>query len=106
MQLDPLGIGVTVVCLGYVRTRTGESGRNRQERYGPVIAPYPVGHTGKLAARSVELQQAGLDPATVAAEVIAAIRSGALYVYTHPEMRGEVDERFAAISAAPDDARR
>ena len=33
-QLKPYGIGVTVLCPGYVRTRIGESGRNRPERYG------------------------------------------------------------------------
>src|SRR5262245_35411600 len=32
MQLRPLGIGVTVVCPGFVRTRISESRRNRQER--------------------------------------------------------------------------
>ncbi len=36
MQIKPFGIGVTVLCPGYVRTRIGESGRNRPERYGPV----------------------------------------------------------------------
>src|SRR5579871_504428 len=33
-QLKPLGIGVSVLCPHFVRTRIGESGRNRQERYG------------------------------------------------------------------------
>ena len=28
------------------------------------------------------------------------IRAGELYIFTHPEMRDEVDERFAAIDAA------
>ena len=34
MQLKPYGIGVSVLCPSYVRTRIGESGRNRQPRYG------------------------------------------------------------------------
>jgi hypothetical protein len=34
--------------------------------------------------------------------VLAAIRDDELYVFTHPDMRGAVDERFAAIQAAMD----
>ena len=34
-QLKPLGIGVSVLCPGYVRTRIGESGRNRPEPLRP-----------------------------------------------------------------------
>jgi NAD(P)-dependent dehydrogenase (short-subunit alcohol dehydrogenase family) len=32
--LEAFGIGVTVVCPGFVRTRIMESARNRHERYG------------------------------------------------------------------------
>ncbi|HLX15461.1 MAG TPA: hypothetical protein VKS24_09670 [Bradyrhizobium sp.] len=45
---------------------------------------------------------AGLDPSDVAARVLLAIRKDDLYVFTHPKMREEVDERFAAIQAAMD----
>ena len=34
MQLQPHGIGVSVLCPSFVRTRIGESGRNRPGRYG------------------------------------------------------------------------
>ena len=37
-QLKPHGIGVSVLCPGFVRTRIGESGRNRPERYGQTQA--------------------------------------------------------------------
>jgi hypothetical protein len=46
--------------------------------------------------------QAGLDPAAVAARVLDAISNDELYVFTHPNMRAGVDERFAAIQAAMD----
>ena len=45
---------------------------------------------------------AGLDPAAVAARVLAAIREDELYIFTHPGMRAEVEGRFAAILAAMD----
>jgi NAD(P)-dependent dehydrogenase (short-subunit alcohol dehydrogenase family) len=99
-QLGPLGIGVTVLCPGYVRTRIGESGRNRPERYGMAQTPDPASPAGMLVAQIAERLRAGLDPSAVAARVLAAIRQDELYVFTHPEMAGEVEQRFAAITAA------
>jgi NAD(P)-dependent dehydrogenase (short-subunit alcohol dehydrogenase family) len=104
MQLKPLGIGVTVLCPGFVRTRISGSARNRPEHYGPARAPDPASPAGRLAAESARLQQAGLDPADIAAQTLTAIREDELYVFTHPEMHDEVKERFAAIVAAMDKA--
>ncbi|THD70626.1 MAG: SDR family NAD(P)-dependent oxidoreductase [Bradyrhizobium sp.] len=103
-QLKPLGIGVTVLCPGYVRTRIGESGRNRPERYGAAPTLDPASPAGAVVARIAELLKAGLDPSEVAARVLAAIREDELYVFTHPEMRAELEQRFAAIRAAMDKA--
>jgi NAD(P)-dependent dehydrogenase (short-subunit alcohol dehydrogenase family) len=103
-QLKPLGIGVSVLCPGFVRTRIGESGRNRPERYGATQTPDPASPAGLLLAQIAERLQSGLDPSQIAARVLAAIRGDELYVFTHPEMRCEVEERFAAIMAAMDKA--
>jgi NAD(P)-dependent dehydrogenase (short-subunit alcohol dehydrogenase family) len=102
LQLVPLGIGVTVLCPGFVRTRISESGRNRHTRYGPVHVPDPASPAGALAARQAELARSGLAASEVAAQTLAAIRTGDLYVFTHPHMRDEVEERFTAILAALD----
>jgi NAD(P)-dependent dehydrogenase (short-subunit alcohol dehydrogenase family) len=99
-HLKPLGIGVSVLCPGWVRTRITESGRNRSERYG---ASRPPDLTGP-AAVVAELVNTGLDPATVAERVLTAIREDELYVFTHPEMRAPLEERFTAILAAMDKA--
>ncbi len=104
MQLKPLGIGVTVLCPGFVRTRISGSGRNRPDRYGATQTPDPASAAGRLAAESARLQAAGLDPADIAAQALTAIREDELYVFTHPEMHDEVKERFAAIVAAMDKA--
>jgi NAD(P)-dependent dehydrogenase (short-subunit alcohol dehydrogenase family) len=104
MQLKPLGIGVSVLCPGFVRTRISESGRNRPERYGPAQAQTPASPAGMLAAHLAKQSQAGLDPSEVASQVLTAIREDDLYVFTHPEMRDEVEERFAAVIAALDKA--
>jgi NAD(P)-dependent dehydrogenase (short-subunit alcohol dehydrogenase family) len=104
MRLEPLGIGVTVLCPGYVRTRIIESGRNRPERYGPARTPDPASPSAAAAAQIAELVQSGLDPSDVAARALTAVREDELYVFTHPQMRTEVEERFAAILAAMDKA--
>jgi NAD(P)-dependent dehydrogenase (short-subunit alcohol dehydrogenase family) len=103
-QLKPFGIGVSVLCPGFVRTRIGESGRNRPERYGATQTPDPASPAGLLIAQIAERLQSGLDPSDVAARVLAAIREEELYVFTHPEMRAELEDRFAAIMAAMEQA--
>jgi NAD(P)-dependent dehydrogenase (short-subunit alcohol dehydrogenase family) len=101
-QLKPFGIGVSVLCPSFVRTGIGESGRNRPARYGPVPTLDPTSPAAAIVAEIGRRLQAGLDPADVAARVLAAIRDDELYVFTHPGMRSEVEARFAAILAAMD----
>jgi NAD(P)-dependent dehydrogenase (short-subunit alcohol dehydrogenase family) len=101
-QLKPHGIGVSVLCPHFIRTRIHESGRNRQGRYGETQTPDPASPAGQMLALITASIAAGLDPADVAARVLAAIRDDELYVFTHPDMRNHVDARFAAIEAAMD----
>jgi NAD(P)-dependent dehydrogenase (short-subunit alcohol dehydrogenase family) len=106
MRLAPLDIGVTVLCPGFVRTRISESGRNRQERYGPTRVPPPGSPAAMFAATLANLSNSGLDPLDVARRVITAIRSNELYVFTHagPEWRSELERRFDTILLAMDRA--
>lgn len=99
LQLQPLGIGVSVLCPGFVRTCISDSARTRHKRYGPA----PSART-PLASLVAERVEAGLDPEIVAQQVLTAIYEDRLYIFTHPEMRGEMDQRFAAIQAAMDRA--
>lgn len=99
-QLKSQGIGVTVLCPSYVRTRISESGRNRQAGYGHAPALDAASPSARLAAEVARQVQAGIEPSQVAARVIEAICGNQLYVFTHPNMRHEVDDRFAAIQMA------
>src|SRR5438046_1734498 len=87
LRLRPLGIGVSVLCPDFVRTRIGESGRNRPERYGQTKPLDPASPAAALVAEIGRRIEAGLEPADVAAKVLAAIRDDELYVFTHPGMR-------------------
>ena len=85
-----------------VRTRIGESGRNRPGRYGQSQPLDPASPAAAMVAEIARQIEAGLDPATVAARVLAAIREEELYIFTHPGMRAQAERRFAAILAAMD----
>jgi NAD(P)-dependent dehydrogenase (short-subunit alcohol dehydrogenase family) len=102
LQLKPFGIGVSVLCPSFVRTRIGESGRNRPERYGQSQPLDPASPAAAMVAEIARQIGAGLDPATVAARVLEAIRQDELYIFTQPGMREKVEPRFAAILAAMD----
>src|SRR3954469_10324913 len=101
-ELGPHGIGVSVLCPSYVRTGIGASGRNRPARYGASQPLDPASPAAAMVAEIARSLQAGLDPADVAARVLDAIRDERLYIFTHPGMRAEVEDRFAAILAAMD----
>jgi len=97
VELKPFGIGVSILCPGVVRTNILESARNRSERYGPTTPPDPA---NPLYTRLAELVRTGMEPAEVARRVLEAIRKDELYVFTHPETREAVEQRFQSILAA------
>jgi NAD(P)-dependent dehydrogenase (short-subunit alcohol dehydrogenase family) len=101
-QLKPHGIGVSVLCPEFVRTRIGESGRNRPARYGAAPVLDPSSLAAAMVAQIRERIETGIDPADVARRVLSAIRNDELYVFTHPDMRRVVEGRFEAIQAAMD----
>src|ERR1700719_3066131 len=102
MQLQPHGIGVSVLCPEYVRTRIGESGRNRPERYGASPQLDPASQAAQVVAEIARRLEAGIDPGQVAAKVLEAIKNEQFYIFTHPNMRQAVDGRCVAIQAAMD----
>ena len=98
LDLEPHGIGVSVLCPGGVRTRIMESARNRPT----VLAdtrPDPV--TDKFAAEAIE---SGMEPVDVGRIVVAAIRRKDLYILPQPAARPFVEQRLDQILAAFDTA--
>lgn len=100
LQLAPKGIGMSVLCPGFVRTRIHESARARQDRYGGAAAD-PA-----LNAASAAAVLAGIDADVVGERVREAIHAGEFYIFTHPNMRASVQARFAGIMAGFDAADR
>ncbi|MFO1117367.1 MAG: SDR family NAD(P)-dependent oxidoreductase [Beijerinckiaceae bacterium] len=104
VELKDRGVGVSVICPGFVRTRIPTSARNRPGRYGAATKPSPGSRGAAILAHVAERNEAGIDPDFVAGRAMEAMRDDELYVFTNPDMRDEVYERLDAIRAALDRA--
>ena len=94
-ELEPDGIGVSLLCPAGVRTRIGEARRNRQAQFGgPVVAP-PRPPRGPDADRDPRW----LDPMDVGKLVIQGIRRNRLYIHTDASWERLYRERFERILA-------
>ncbi|SLN57880.1 SDR family NAD(P)-dependent oxidoreductase [Oceanibacterium hippocampi] len=98
-DLEGSGIGVSVLCPGFVRTRIHEAGRNRPA--GPGEQPRaPVADEQSQVGEIARGVLSGIEPVEIAGQVIAAIREGRFYIFTHPELAEYVAERHDAIMGA------
>lgn len=95
------GVGVSVLCPGWVQTRIHESGRNRPAAAGPdtgVDGEADNGFAGILGG----LIATGLNPADVAQQVLDAVQARRFYVLTHNEWEPMVSARVDRIIARDD----
>ena len=101
-ELAGSNIGVSVLCPGAVNTEFYESRRNAPASVPP---PPPNSRDGRALAEGVKrTMEHGIPPAEAAARVLAGIRDNDLYIFTHPEMRGLVQDRYTRLAAAFDKA--
>ncbi|MFZ3033156.1 MAG: SDR family NAD(P)-dependent oxidoreductase [Parvibaculum sp.] len=98
-QLAAEGIGVSVLCPGFVSTRIHESARTRQERFGAAEET-----NSEAASIGAQLVQAGIPADVVGACVFEAVRDNDFYIFTHPDMRPAVEQRFQRIMEGFDKA--
>jgi NAD(P)-dependent dehydrogenase (short-subunit alcohol dehydrogenase family) len=97
-ELEPHGIGVSVLCPMVVATNINENSiRNRPEHLRPKAPPPPSPPAGSLQGGTVTAE-------AVAARVVRAIDAGRLYVLTHPEQREMLRRRAARLDQAFEDA--
>lgn len=100
------GIGVSVLCPGFIRTRIMESARALPERLaGQVALPDPDAPLPPFAAMAMQAIQNGIDPLYVGELVIEGIEGNWPYIFTDNDFEGGVDLRFAAIKAGFDKIR-
>jgi len=89
------GVGCTVICPEFVRTRIHESDRNLP----PDVAPVAPEDADAAAGRAMfsAFVEAGMAPEDVAAEAVDAVRNGRFYVLPHDTTLDLARNRWAAI---------
>lgn len=79
LQAKGSAVGVSVLCPELIRTRIGESDRNRPEHLKRDGPSHPERELVEGAIRASTSQ--GLDPAALAERALEAVREGRLYVF-------------------------
>ena len=100
------GIGVSVLCPGFIRTRIMESARAIPERLvGQIALPDPSALPNEFAVMAAQAIQNGIDPLYVGELVVEGIEGDWPYIFTDNNFEAGVDLRFAAIKAGFDKIR-
>jgi NAD(P)-dependent dehydrogenase (short-subunit alcohol dehydrogenase family) len=100
------GIGVSVLCPGFIRTRIMESARAIPERLvGQIALPDPTALPNEFAVMATQAIQNGIDPLYVGEMVVEGIEGDWPYIFTDNNFEAGVDLRFAAIKAGFDKIR-
>lgn len=92
-------IKVSVLCPGWVKTRIGDSGRNRPAalQNGPAPAPAPSPACEAAYQQCCRALEDGAPPEQVAEAVFKAIRDERFYILPHPEWKAAVQTRMEDI---------
>jgi NAD(P)-dependent dehydrogenase (short-subunit alcohol dehydrogenase family) len=105
-ELAPRGIGVSVLCPGFVRTRIMEYHRSLPDRFDRELqAAVAAGLKSDLAKPALASVAAGADPDYVGELVREGIEGDWPYIFVDTEFEPYVDARFAAIKAGFDQIR-
>ena len=98
-DLEPHGIGVSVLCPGMVRTRILESERTRPETF----TPGDSAAEDAAAAHSEVMHMAmnaGIGAEEVAELVVRGVRENQFYLFPHPELKATAQARMDELIGA------
>ncbi len=102
LSLAPRGIGVSVLCPGFIRTQIMDSARNLPVRFGAIEGMNEGDEVSVFAQLASEGIANGIDPRYVGELVREGIEQDWPYILTDTEFEPMVDERFANIKAGFD----
>jgi NAD(P)-dependent dehydrogenase (short-subunit alcohol dehydrogenase family) len=104
--LGPRGIGVSVLCPGFIRTNILTSQRNKPERFAEGARPAPTTQVAVDFVKTVQDRIAGgIDPLYVGELVREGIENDWPYIFTDNEFEPAIDARFAEIKKGFDKIR-
>jgi NAD(P)-dependent dehydrogenase (short-subunit alcohol dehydrogenase family) len=104
VELAPRGIGVSLLCPGFIRTQIVDSARNLPERFAADARPTPPATAdietwlGSVRARVAS----GIDPLYVGELVREGIEGDWAYIFTDTEFEPFIEARFAGVKAGFD----
>jgi NAD(P)-dependent dehydrogenase (short-subunit alcohol dehydrogenase family) len=105
-EFAPRGIGVSVLCPGFVRTRIAESHRTLPDRFGRSLqSALSAGSESEFGKMVQGLIAAGADPDYVGELVREGIEKDWAYIFTDTEHESFVVQRFEAIKSGFDQIR-
>jgi NAD(P)-dependent dehydrogenase (short-subunit alcohol dehydrogenase family) len=94
-ELAPTGIGVSVICPSFVKTRLHEGHRNRPAELGARPEEEPNDFMAQMLAMAPE-------PELLAERVIRGVKRGDFYILPHPDAKAGFEARANEILAAFD----
>jgi len=101
LSLYPYNIGVSVFCPGLINSAIYESEKVRPQRFA---SPENTARSQQTMDLLPEIHKAGMEPEEVGEKVLAGIRRNALYIFSHPEFKEELQEIFdEALNSLPEE---
>jgi NAD(P)-dependent dehydrogenase (short-subunit alcohol dehydrogenase family) len=98
-DLEPHGIGVSVLCPGMVRTRILESERTRPEDFE--TASDEANAAAKAHNDIMQMAMgSAIEPEEVAEMVVNGIKNNELYLFPHAEMKSAAEARLQEVVGA------
>ncbi|RBP08677.1 NADP-dependent 3-hydroxy acid dehydrogenase YdfG [Roseiarcus fermentans] len=98
MELAPRGVGVSVLCPGFIRTQIMTSRRNEPPRFDrPDRAALAKAEASELHQFVRQRVETGIDPLYVGELVREGIEEDRAYIFTDTEFEPYIEARFAAI---------
>jgi NAD(P)-dependent dehydrogenase (short-subunit alcohol dehydrogenase family) len=91
------GVGVSCLCPGWVRTRIGESDRNRPEWAAPPALDEPSRSAEERMAFVRDSLASGMEPDRVADLVHDAVVGGRFWIFTDHAMVAGLEDRFRSV---------
>jgi len=97
LELEPKGVGVSVLCPGFARTNIHQSARHAPTYRAAGREP-DAAERGRFAFFTA-LVEGGISPDIVGEAAARGVEAGRLFIFTHPEMKAQVDARAARVAA-------
>jgi NAD(P)-dependent dehydrogenase (short-subunit alcohol dehydrogenase family) len=102
-EAEGTGVGVSVLCPAFVRTRIHEIERHAPDdllaRRDEIVERDQQLATSPAYGALKAFVETGIDPGDVAAQVLSAVEAGRLHIFTHPDSVEWVRNRFDRILA-------